>query len=392
MPYWILPGGLVLLAVGLCTWWPPASPLLAEATRGYPYLLLVAAAGLAWRFQRSRIAVASLLLCCVQIGATILPAERHPEPMLALATLFPLALGALALADDRGLFSRAGLAQLQVAIVLPALLVGLVAAAPQEAGRVLGPWVAEPWGDGRIPLPRLATFGYLGGAALAGAAAARRRRATEAGLLWLLPASFLLLEAPGGSPGRGAWFLAGAAILVMAVVEASYAMAYHDDLTGLPARRALRRALAALEPPYATAIIDIDHFKRVNDRFGHDVGDQVLRMVAGRIARVKGGGRAYRSGGEEFTVLFPGASREAAREWLEELRREIAAEPFRLRGRSRPARKPAAPQSADGKLLPVTVSIGVAAATPGEHTDRVLEVADEALYKAKRRGRNRVAR
>src|SRR2546425_6328967 len=75
-------------------------------------------------------------------------------------------------------------------------------------------------------------------------------------------------------------------------------MAYQDSLTGLPARRALNEALLRLGGHYTVAMLDVDHFKRINDHHGHDVGDQVLKMIAAKLAQVTGGGKAYRYGGE----------------------------------------------------------------------------------------------
>jgi len=100
----------------------------------------------------------------------------------------------------------------------------------------------------------------------------------------------------------------GAALLIMqlAVIQESHNMAFRDDLTGLPSRRALNEQLPGLGSRYAIAMVDVDHFKRFNDTYGHDVGDQVLKVVAARLMGVTGGGRPFRYGGEEFTVLFPG--------------------------------------------------------------------------------------
>src|SRR5439155_477780 len=81
----------------------------------------------------------------------------------------------------------------------------------------------------------------------------------------------------------------GALILIVAVVEASYHMAYQDSLTGLPARRALNEALLRLGGHYTVAMLDVDHFKRINDHHGHDVGDQVLKMIAAKLAQLTGG-------------------------------------------------------------------------------------------------------
>src|SRR5581483_6090610 len=107
-------------------------------------------------------------------------------------------------------------------------------------------------------------------------------------------------------------------------------MAYHDELTGLLARRAFNDALLALEAPYAIAVVDIDHFKKFNDTYGHETGDHVLRLVAARLARVSGGGKAYRCGGEEFSIIFPDLSVIEAVSHLERLREDIECSPFKV--------------------------------------------------------------
>ena len=101
-----------------------------------------------------------------------------------------------------------------------------------------------------------------------------------------------------------AYIATAALLLLVAIIETSYSMAFHDELTGLPARRAFNQALLALEDPYTVAIVDIDHFKQFNDTYGHDTGDQVLRLVAGKLAQVTGGGKPFRCGGEEFAIFF----------------------------------------------------------------------------------------
>src|SRR5258708_6206366 len=112
----------------------------------------------------------------------------------------------------------------------------------------------------------------------------------------------------GGRRGKvwQRYFGTAALGLASSIVENSYSLAYQDELTGLASRRAFNDALLRLKAPYTIAAVDIDHFKRINDTFGHDTGDQVLRLVASRLARVSGGGEPFRVGGEEFTILFPG--------------------------------------------------------------------------------------
>src|SRR5207244_6077403 len=101
--------------------------------------------------------------------------------------------------------------------------------------------------------------------------------------------------------------------------------------TGLHSRRAFNDALLRLKPPYAVAAVDIDHFKSINDTYGHDIGDQVLRMVASKLARVGGGGDPFRVGGEEFTILFPGRTGKEIVDILELLRLNIESSTFRVR-------------------------------------------------------------
>src|SRR2546426_3066991 len=148
---------------------------------------------------------------------------------------------------------------------------------------------------------------------------------TQRSYLWALAAAFLGLNAlRPGNPDPMTFYLATAClILIAAVVEASYHMAYEDSLTGLPARRALAEALLRQGGHYAVAMADVDHFKQINDRHGHDVGDQVLKMVAAKLALVGSVGHAFRYGGEEFAVLFPGKSVDECLPEVETLRQTV---------------------------------------------------------------------
>ena len=140
-------------------------------------------------------------------------------------------------------------------------------------------------------------------------------------------------------------------------------------------------------------MVDVDHFKKVNDTYGHDVGDQVLKMVATSLRRVTGGGRAYRYGGEEFAVIFPGKELDRAVPHLEVLRENIARNSFIVRGKKRPKKKTdSVKKAAPGtKKLQVTVSIGAATRDERNTTpEQLIKAADQALYKAKKGGRNQV--
>jgi diguanylate cyclase (GGDEF)-like protein len=184
-------------------------------------------------------------------------------------------------------------------------------------------------------------------------------------------------------------------MLIVAMLQTTYGMAFRDELTGLPSRRALNESMMKLGRRYTIAMIDVDHFKNFNDTYGHDLGDQVLKIVARKIMETGGGSKHYRYGGEEFTVLFPGKNMKAAIPYLEELREAIADYKMALRASDRPTRQKSANRTRGAfraaKAVSVTVSIGVAErtdklATPGD----VVKAADKALYRAKKMGRNQV--
>ena len=175
-----------------------------------------------------------------------------------------------------------------------------------------------------------------------------------------------------------------------AVLQESWRMAYLDELTELPARRALREKFQKMGGTYTVAMLDVDHFKKFNDTYGHDTGDAVLRMIATKMNRVTGGGSSYRYGGEEFSIIFNGKDSETAKPHLEELRETIANTPFIINRASRRKSDNRSRQKKK-KAVKVTVSIGVAdsksdISSPWE----VLKLSDKALYRAKAKGRNRV--
>ena len=221
----------------------------------------------------------------------------------------------------------------------------------------------------------------------------------ERALFWTLILGALALYYSRESEAMILFLMAGGLTLGLSLVETSYAMAYRDGLTGLPARRGLMRDLEALGSLYAAAMVDVDHFKKFNDRHGHDVGDQVLRMVAAQLEKTPGGGRAYRYGGEEFTLLFPGKTREEALPHAEADRKAVEAATFTLRHWRRPRKKPVDagawkfPGTRRPRRLNVTVSVGIADSAGADPApEAVLKKADQALYRAKKAGRNRVAK
>jgi diguanylate cyclase (GGDEF)-like protein len=241
----------------------------------------------------------------------------------------------------------------------------------------------------------------------------KTRKPIEPGFAWCVAAVFLWLEfAPVGKMSD-AYVGTAALILGASLIETSYVLAYHDELTGIRGRRAFNESLLSLDQQYSIAIVDIDHFKKFNDTYGHDVGDQVLCMVASRLSQVEGNGQAFRCGGEEFAIVFRNLSAKDAFEHLDALRRVIEKSTFQLRAGDRRAegkvekanerragesdrrrstkKKPAASPKPAADRLSVTVSIGVAEpSTRNRQPEQVIQAADQALYRAKEKGRNRV--
>ncbi|MCW9025358.1 MAG: GGDEF domain-containing protein [Gammaproteobacteria bacterium] len=173
-----------------------------------------------------------------------------------------------------------------------------------------------------------------------------------------------------------------------AVLQESWRMAYLDELTELPGRRALREKFQKISGVYTVAMLDVDHFKKFNDTYGHDTGDAVLRMIASKLNKITGGGVSYRYGGEEFSVVFTGKRVSEAKPYLETLRETIANSPFVVNRASRRKSDKKGKQK-KSKTVTVTVSIGIAdSETTASSPWEVLKLADKALYRAKKKGRN----
>jgi len=186
-------------------------------------------------------------------------------------------------------------------------------------------------------------------------------------------------------------FLSAAGLmLIIGIIEDSHSMAYLDELTGIPSRRALREDLMKLGNRYVIAMVDIDFFKKFNDTYGHDVGDDVLKLVASNLVQVTGGGKAFRYGGEEFTILFPSKSINDVIPHLENLRVQVSKS-----GYTRKSSKAQSSKSKGGSLgkLFVNISIGVCEkSSKYKDSSDVMKGSDKALYRAKKKGRNCVSK
>ena len=397
----VFPEGLLLLAAFALVHWSATVPSVAPVLRVYPVIVLVTGALLAWRFRRGRFALALTALVLADVAIrTLRPAEspsHDPGPVIVrvLAILLPVTLAALAFVGERGLLTPSGLRRIWALVGQSVLVLAvwfLSAAFPEPTAHALDLAILPPSTLSWLPVGQPAALVALAAVAALVGRTLWRPDAESRGLLWAAVGCVIAMSI-GPARGGPTLHLANAGlVLVVAAVESAYAMAYHDELTGLPGRRAFNDALLRLGDMYTVAVVDVDHFKKFNDTHGHDVGDQVLRMVATRLAEVGGGGRAFRYGGEEFVVLFPGRTAEESAPHLEALREAVATSTFKLRQPGRPKQKPKAPRRNAGptRELAVTVSIGAAQSRGAAVPDKVVKAADQALYRAKEGGRNRV--
>jgi len=392
------PGSTTAIAGGLlvaAAWIAAAANLPAAyspVVGVLPELLALLLLVLAWRFRRSRLAVAAAAIAITHLllrgplAASL--GQRENAGLAALALLLPINLGLLIWLHDRPLPRASSLLHL-VAVAIQPWLVG----APILTAAGKGGGAPSASTLGLLGLPQVALLAFLMAAVFAALVFAARRSTFEVALLWVLVAAAFAVLGDRELGPRSLLLSAAQLALLASVIEDSYRLAYHDQLTTLPGRRALDESLERLEGSYVIAMVDVDRFKGFNDRFGHDAGDQALRMVADALTHVTDGGRAFRYGGEEFALLFAGRTPDQLGPALEQLRAAIEARVFTIRSAERPRKKPKDPPVAPGgtEHVTLTVSIGAAGPTPSHpRADDVLHAADAALYRAKRRGRNRV--
>lgn len=388
-----LPGGLlVVMAALLVKVGGLADPNLPLA-RAFPMVIFAIGLGVSSYFRRSRLFFAFLSLTLAQVllmwAVPVLSPDASRVVVNSIAILLPLNLVLLAFMDERGIISPTG--RRRLAIVALEIITVCVLSTPwlstASPARYLDasfvPLTFSAWSH--LSQPALAVF--LLSAVTVMVLLVRRYRAVESSLLWSIFSSYIAFRMGATNHIAGVFFATGGLALIVALIEQSYSMAYRDELTQLPSRRALNEALMKLPDNYTVAMVDVDHFKKFNDSYGHESGDQALRLVAARLARIAGGGCAYRYGGEEFAVIFPNRSSDEVFIYLDRMRKIIEQSKFTVRGKDR-RRKQGIGRGAK-KQTSVTVSIGVASCLGDKAlpTD-ILRIADQALYKAKERGRN----
>jgi diguanylate cyclase (GGDEF)-like protein len=385
------PEPLLFIAAVVVARWIPLERAGRDLVLLAPSAAALAALLVAWPLKRSRLVFASAGVSL----ASLVVSSWAPADGVAFqvaAGFLAVTLAAVALLPERGVFTTAGLWMWTGLAILAAIAYVLIDAGARDLTPDTLHQVLQPDGLGFTPIGRLSLLAFGTAAVLVGAARWFAPGTTGRGYLWSLGAALLAFHAGGDAVDRGVYLTAALAIPVVAAIQASYVLAYHDGLTGLPGRRALDDALTRLSGTYTVAMVDVDHFKQFNDAHGHDVGDQVLRTVATRLREALGEDQVFRYGGEEFAVLLAGRSLADSLSLLEKARAAVASEPFAIRAKLRPRKKPKEPRPKRRRRQEnLTVSIG-AAEPAGRHSspEQVIKAADQALYRAKEGGRNQV--
>lgn len=366
-----------------------------------PYVLCAIAVLMSYQFNRLRLLIASAAVAVFYWAVqtylqTSLVEEAAERVYLGLSLAVPASVLYLLLVPEKGVWNLHGLGFAVAFCVLCFLCMQL------------GPWLPGVNDTAQTYYSLRPVDGYIysiGGtllvflvASAGGALMVLRFDETESALVGVLLSLYLALawlHLPNISVVMAA---AASVIALWGVLRSSHSMAYRDELTGLPSRRAMNERIKMLGNRFAIAMLDVDHFKRFNDTHGHDVGDEVLRLVASRLRNVGAGGTAYRYGGEEFCIIFPRKELEDCVEPLGKIREEIAEYRMSIRDKNlRPVRPKEGSRRRGATRIKrdqvsVTISAGLAA-RDSSHTDAesVIAAADRFLYKAKRAGRNRVA-
>lgn len=356
-----------------------------------PFILAFIALVLSVWFQHSRTfyAICTLLftMCIMQSGFNRLDQKAFIN---GISLVIPIAFILLAVVEERGITTKHGLIKGLVLIVL--VLIVLVDAGSKNSFiaklKTSGFFFGNA--DNIQSIPRISVFLFVLCLCVMLISYLKKSATMDMAFTGVAMESFIILHFTGYPNVLSIFYSAAFLTFIIALFDASYSLAYRDTLTGLLSRRAMEQEVLRIGSKYAIAILDLDHFKRVNDIYGHKVGDDVLRMVAAMIEKNISGGKAFRYGGEEFVVIYPKKSAKDIVAQLDKLRMSIEKRPLILRSENRPKKKPKRKihSTSRGKVW-ITVSIGIAEKKEGTTSAlEVIEAADKALYRAKKNGRN----
>lgn len=364
-----------------------------------PYVTFLAGSVIAWRFNRSRVLyiLVILTLCLAVLQVTVDKSQQISGVFSIICLVIPLNAAIFSLLKERGTFSIWGFIRLGFILFQFLLSFWLI----NSGERYLLDFFNKdifPFSLHSVTyIPQTSIIAFSLTFIMLILRRILYRSFQDTYFIALLTAILLALNNYNYQLLCSILFTVSGIILLVSLIHESYSMAFFDELTGLPSRRALRQDMMKLGIKYVIAMLDVDHFKKFNDTYGHDTGDQVLKLVASIIKDVKGGGKSFRYGGEEFTILFPGKSINDVLPHLEDLRETISKRGFAIRGKDRPKKKTKSKykskKPSQQKQIFITVSIGVSQKNENSNNpDSVLKSADTALYRAKKKGRNCVSK
>ncbi len=341
------------------------------------YALSLLIVWVSWHFNRNRFIFVILPVVLAYIGFEYFSPAKATLLFLYISMLFPIHLLIFLILKERGLFSFWGLLKIAFFALETALILYLIYYPNAMINEILHTKLfaanAYPLKDVSVAIGIFILF-VMSALVMFG-----RYLMYSTTFLSLLLTFYLGLYFLKTSHAMEVAFLSFAIIIFTLLIRESYRLAFYDELTALPGRRALVEDMAKLGRKYSLAMCDIDFFKKFNDTYGHDTGDEVLKMVASKFAEVSGGGKSYRYGGEEFVILFPSKEVDESFVYVDALRQNIATTPFSVRNKK------------STKKIFINVSAGIVQnSSKDKDPFAVMKRADNALYKAKKAGRNQV--
>ncbi len=392
---------IIVLLIGAFYGYQKYYQLPVSASIGINYLahmLAIIVVGLSIRFSRSSLFFYVLLVVIANVALRLDWAKGDLAYSL-LSAFIPLLLVVLTILPDRGIFTVKAIPAYAILLLVGVFSLTVIMISPAWATFFfLTDWLPPQYFDwtNQSQTVLIVSFAALYILLTLCILNPSLHMAAGFGVLFMLVAQLHFGDQTPlhfGDRSRSLNVFGSAALLMClyAILQETWRMAYLDELTGLPGRRALGDKFRKISGQYTVAMLDVDHFKKFNDTYGHDAGDAVLRMIAAKMSKVSGGGQSYRYGGEEFSIVFRGKKAQEAVRHLEALREEIANKPFIIRRAGR--RNNSAPvKPVRNNSVKVTVSIGFAdsggnKASPWD----VLKLSDKALYRAKGKGRNCVS-
>ncbi len=368
-----------------------------------PYVLAIVLLIFGWRYQDIGLLIATFSLGFLFYSFEI-NLKTHAHLLIAAYTLFPINMLIASSSHKKKIFSVSGLFWLIIfAIEIYLILIfcnssignnskGLIYSLSGVSNGIC-PTLDKSIKFSKITIPLFSLFTFVFSLIILIINFIKKKSSLLLGYLLTVLIIFFTFFIPSNSINITLFFSFGFIIVLIAMIDSSFLLAYIDELTGIAGRRSLEEDLKHLGKKTAVAMLDIDFFKKFNDKYGHKTGDQALKMVASRLSRASGNPKVYRYGGEEFTAIYTGKSAINAKQHMEEFRKELESADFIIRDTDRKKHT----EEDRGKIkkqlrkTKITVSIGIAYHSKNLDTgEKLIKAADVALYKAKNSGRNTI--